>query len=411
MKIGFSELYGENQENQRARYEELARGFEEYFGKGKLIYCSAPGRSEIGGNHTDHNHGRVVAAAVDLDVAAAACCNGENAVRLKSKEYPEMDVIDLSDLSVHPEETGRSASLLRGICARVRELGYRVGGFNAYTSTRVLKGSGLSSSAAFEVLAVTIISHLFNDGKIDPVEVAKIAQYAENVYFGKPSGLLDQTASSVGGFTAIDFANPEKPAIEKIDFDISAQGYALCVVDTGGNHADLTGDYAGIPQEMKAAASFFGKKVLREVDPAEFEQNIAAVRKACGDRAVLRAMHFFAENARAAMQRDALRSGDFQAFLKLVVESGRSSFQYLQNVYAPHNPAEQGLSVALALSEKLLDGCGAWRVHGGGFAGTIQAYVPFDLLETYRSRMEAVFGEGSSYVLSVRAAGGTRVEL
>lgn len=411
MKVNIAQLYGKQADAQRSRYGELARGFQEYFGRGELIYCSAPGRSEIGGNHTDHNCGRVVAAAVNLDIAAAAACNGEMTVRLKSKEFPNMDVVDLSDLSVHPEEKGHSSALLRGVCARMRELGYSVGGFNAYTATQVLKGSGLSSSAAFEVLVVTIINHLFNEGKIDPVETAKIAQYAENVYFGKPSGLLDQMASSVGGFTAVDFRNPEKPEIEKIDFSISDQGYALCVVDTGGNHADLTEDYASIPTEMKSVASFFGKNVLREVDPQDFKKNIAGVRKACGDRAVLRAIHFFEENIRAKEQKDALKSRDFPRFLQLVLESGNSSFQYLQNVYPPENPSEQGLSLALALSEKLLKGKGAWRVHGGGFAGTVQAYVPFDLLEQYKTEMEAVFGEGSCYVLSVRTAGGTCVEL
>ncbi len=411
MKVKLQELYQENVERQRTRYEELARGFMQHFGQRDLVFCSAPGRSEIGGNHTDHNHGRVVAAAVNLDIVAAAAPNGENVVRLKSKEYPNMDVTDLADLSIHKEETEHSASLLRGICARARELGYRVEGFDAYTISQVLKGSGLSSSAAFEILIVTIISHLFNEGKIDPVTAAQMAQYAENVYFGKPSGLLDQTASSVGGFTAIDFKDPQDPVIEKIDFDIAARGYALCVVDTGGSHADLTSDYAAVPAEMKAVAALFGKEALREVDPAVFEKNIPAARKACGDRAVLRAIHFFEENERAAMQKDALKQGNFERFLQLVLESGRSSLEYLQNVYSPHNPQEQGLTIALALSEKILTGRGAWRVHGGGFAGTIQAYVPFDLLEEYRCQMESVFGAGCCYVLSVRAAGGTRVEL
>ena len=322
-----------------------------------------------------------------------------------------MDDIDISDLDMKEEEKDTSAALLRGICARCVQLGYKVGGFEAYTITRVLKGSGLSSSAAFEVLVVTIISHLYNDDAIDPVTVAKIAQYAENVYFGKPSGLLDQTASSVGGFTAIDFKDPENILIEKVNFDVTAHGYALCVVDTGGNHADLTNEYALVPKEMKEVAAFFGKEFLRDVDEQEFYDKIGEVRKQTGDRAVLRAMHFFDDDRLAAQEAQALRAGDFDSFKEMVIASGRSSFQRLQNVFATINPQEQGLSLALALTEKLLAGEGAWRVHGGGFAGTIQAYVPLARLDEYRAAMEKVFGKGACYVLSVRQAGGTKVEL
>ena len=408
----FEELYQQEAESQRARYEQLRQGFAGQFGSDEGgAYFSAPGRSEIGGNHTDHNHGRVLTAAVNLDIAAYARKTDNGRAVLKSAEYLKIDAIDLSDLSIKPEEEGTSASLIRGICARCVELGYKVGGFEAYTITRVLKGSGLSSSAAFEVLVVTIISHLYNDGAIDPVTAAKIAQYAENVYFGKPSGLLDQMACSVGGFTAIDFKDPENPVINKVDFDITAQGYALCVVDTGGNHADLTGEYAAIPAEMKQVAAFFGKDFLRDVDEKEFYEHIGQIRKQTGDRAVLRAMHFFDDDRLAAEEAQALYAGDFERFKGMILASGRSSFQRLQNVFAVVNPQEQGISLALALSERLLAGKGAWRVHGGGFAGTIQAFVPLDSLEEYRDAMEKVFGPGTCYTLSIRQPGGTKVEL
>ncbi len=411
MIVKFTELYQKDLEMQKARYEMIAAGYEEYYGKAPLSFFSAPGRTEVGGNHTDHNHGCVLAAAVDLDIVAAAAPNGENVVRLKSAEYEKLDEIGLADLSVQAEEAEKSASLIRGVCARCRELGYRVEGFNAYTATQVLKGSGLSSSAAFEVVVVTIISHLFNDGKIDAVTAAQIAQYAENVYFGKPSGLMDQTASSVGGFTAIDFRDPKNPVLEKVDFNLAREGYALCIVDTGGNHADLTGDYAAIPKEMKEVAGLLGAKVLREADEGEFWERLKELREKAGDRAVLRAMHFFSDNRLAQEEAKALKAGDFEAFKEMIIASGRSSATRLQNVFACHNPSEQGLSLALAVSEKLLAGKGAWRVHGGGFAGTIQAFVPMDMLEDYRESMEKVFGEGSCHVLSIRSAGGTKVEI
>lgn len=408
----FEDLYQQEAQSQRERYEKLREGFAKQFGSDEGgEYFSAPGRSEVGGNHTDHNHGRVLAAAVNLDIVAYARKTENGKAVLKSAEYPKIDVIDLSDLAKKTEEDETSASLLRGICARCRELGYTVGGFEAYTMTRVLKGSGLSSSAAFEVLVVTIISHLYNDDKIDPVTAAKIAQYAENVYFGKPSGLLDQMASSVGGFTSIDFKDPETPVINKVDFDITAAGYALCVVDTGGNHADLTGEYAAIPVEMKKVAAFFGKEVLRDVDEKEFYEHIGEIRKQTGDRAVLRAMHFFDDDRLAAQEAQALQSGDFESFKEMIISSGRSSSQRLQNVFAVVNPQEQGLTLALALSERLLAGKGAWRVHGGGFAGTIQAFVPLSCLEEYRTEIEKVFGEGTCYTLSIRQPGGTKVEL
>ena len=410
MEIKFQELYGNDVPRQEERYEAIRKGFAAQYGyeAGEGTFFSAPGRTEIGGNHTDHNHGRVLAGAVDLDIVGLAQKTGNDTIRLKSAEYDKIDVVDLTDLSLHPEDTG-SQSLIRGICAKCKELGYQVGGFDCYTITQVLKGSGLSSSAAFEVLVVTVISHLFNGGSIDPITAAKISQYAENVYFGKPSGLLDQMASSVGGVTAMDFADPSAPVVEKVTFDLASYGHALCVVDTGGNHADLTGEYAAIPQEMKAVAQFFGKEFLRQVDEAAFYEKLPQVRKAVGDRAVLRAMHFFDDDRLAYEEAQALKVGDFPGFLRKVRVSGQSSLQRLQNVFAPQAPQEQGITLALSLSQRLLGEQGACRVHGGGFAGTIQAYVPFDLLDSYRHGMEHVFGKGSCYVLSFRQAGGTKV--
>ena len=411
MKAGVKHLYGAGWEQEKARYEEIRAGFETFFGDSQgARFFSAPGRTEIGGNHTDHNHGRVLAAAINLDVVGMAKPNGLEVIRLKSVEYDRVDEVDITSLAPNQSDYG-SRSLIRGICARCKELGYEIGGFDCFTKTRVLKGSGLSSSAAFEILVVTVVSCLFNGGEIDPVTAAMIAQYAENVYFGKPCGLLDQMASSVGGVTAMDFHNPQKPVIEKRELDLAAYGYALCVVDTGGNHADLTDEYAAIPAEMKKAAAFFGKEFLRDVDEKEFYQNIKALRAAAGDRAVLRAMHFFDDDRLAAAEAKALEQGDFEGFLRMVRDSGRSSLLRLQNVFASSASAEQGITLALAVAESLLQGRGACRVHGGGFAGTMQAYVPLDLLDAYREGMEKVFGEGACHVLSVRDVGGVEVEL
>ena len=407
----FKTLYGAEADAQRARYAALDTAFAEEFGVADALeYFSAPGRTEIGGNHTDHNHGKVLAAAVNLDVIAAVKKTDNGVIRLKSAGYP-MDTVDTADLAVKEEEKERSAALIRGVCARLSALGHKVGGFDAVTASRVLKGSGLSSSAAFEVLVVTILSHLYNDDAIDPVEAAQVSKYAENVYFGKPSGLLDQMAASVGGFTTMDFADPAAPKIEKIDFDLGKFGYALCVVDTGGNHADLTGEYAAVPAEMKAVAAELGASVLREVDEEKFYAAIPSLRKTVGDRAILRAIHFFRDNRIVDEEVSALKSGDFEAFKQLVIASGRSSATNLQNVFAVVNPQEQGLSLALALIERLLEGRGAYRVHGGGFAGTVQAYVPLDMLAEFRKEIEAVFGAGACYVLSIRSAGGTKVAL
>ena len=398
MEMQFTALYGEQAPQQRERYEAIRQGFAQYYGYQPQAgeFFSAPGRTEIGGNHTDHNHGRVIAGAVDLDIVGLVEKNDSGVIRLKSAEYDKLDTVDVSQLEIHQEDTG-SQSLIRGICAKCVELGYQVG--------------GLSSSAAFEVLVVTVLSHLYNDGKIDPITAAIISQYAENVYFGKPSGLLDQMASSVGGVTAMDFKDPAAPVVEKVEFDLASYGHALCVVDTGGNHADLTGDYASIPAEMKAVAQVFGKEFLRDVEEENFYRDLAKARAAAGDRAVLRAMHFFDDDRLAQEEAQALKEGDFETFLSLVNRSGQSSLMRLQNVFAPSQAKEQGITLALALSQRLLQGQGACRVHGGGFAGTIQAYVPFSLLESYRQGMESVFGAGSCYVLSFRQAGGAKVLL
>ena len=399
----------EDIEAQKARYIRIATSFEELYGSDREISVfSAPGRTEVCGNHTDHNHGMVLAASVNLDAVAVAGKNDENIVRVKSEGY-KMDVVDLSDLGVMPAERGRSASLVRGVCAGFKNRGYEIGGFDAATASEVLSGSGLSSSAAFEVLLGTMLNHLYNDGKISPVEIAQIAQFAENEYFGKPCGLMDQMACSVGGFVMIDFKDPAVPVINKLDFDFGACGHALCIVDTGGNHADLTDEYAAVRCEMESVASKFGKAVLRDVDRAEFEKNISVVRDSTGDRAVLRAMHFYNENDRVAKQAEALGNGDFEAFKALVIESGASSYMYNQNVYTCAAPSCQPVSVALAMCQDILIGKGAWRVHGGGFAGTIQAFVPMDSLDEFKTKICAVFGEKSCYVLNIRPEGGIKV--
>lgn len=399
----------EEAEMQTERYISLAKDFEEIFGNRENIrFFSAPGRTEVGGNHTDHNHGRVLAAGINLDAVAVTSKNDENIVRVKSRGY-KMDTVDLSELSASEEDMGHSNALVRGMCDGFIKRGYKIGGFDACTVSSVLSGSGLSSSAAFEVLVGTCLNYLYNDGKVDAVTIAQIAQYAENVHFGKPCGLMDQMASSVGGFITIDFADPQNPVIDKVDFDFAACGHALCIVDTKGNHADLTDEYAAIRTEMESVASIFGKNVLRDTDEAEFYKNIPAIREKFGDRAVLRAIHFFGDNARVVSEVEALKNGDFQEFKRLICESGASSYMYNQNVYSVKKPAEQPVALGLAISEQVLKGKGAYRVHGGGFAGTIQAFVPNEMLDTYKNAVEAVFGEGSCYVLLIRPLGGTEV--
>lgn len=394
---------------QKKRYENAAENFIEIFGKndGVRIF-SASGRTEISGNHTDHNCGKVLAAAVDLDVIAIVVPTDDGVITVKSEGFDIISV-DTADLAVREDEKNTSAALIRGVAAGFNNSNLKVGGFKAYMTSNVLKGSGVSSSAAFEVLVGNILSGLYNGSAVSAVKIAQIAQYAENEYFGKPSGLLDQMASSVGGFVAIDFRNTTAPVIVPIEFDIAKYGYSLCIVDTKGSHADLTPEYAAIPEEMKAAAAVFGKTVLREVDEEEFRANISKVREKCGDRAVLRALHFFDENNRVDRAAEALKSGDIDSFLTVINESGNSSYKYLQNVFAATKSSEQGVSMGLYTAEKVLCGRGASRVHGGGFAGTIQAFVPDDILDEFIKAEEAIFGEGSCHRLYIRPVGGTEI--
>lgn len=389
------------------RYIDVIESFEETFGKAdEIALFSAPGRTEIGGNHTDHQHGCVLAGSVNLDVISAARPNGTNTVRIQSRNY-KMDVIELDDLEIHEEQFDKAIALIRGVIKKFVDLGYDVKGFDAYTTSNVLKGSGLSSSAAFEVLVGTIINGLFANNEVNPVEIAKFGQFAENVYYNKPSGLMDQMASSVGSVVAIDFKSTEEPVVNKVEFDLQKHGHALCIIDSGADHADLTDEYAAVPADMKGIAQFFGKDYLREVDKGEFYANIKNIReKINNDRAVLRAIHFFDENERAQEEVTALQNNDFEKFKVLVKESGRSSYMYLQNVFAPSMPKNQAVSLTLALCDEILGDKGAYRVHGGGFAGTVQAFVPFDMLDEFKNRIEAVLGEGMCHVLSIRPVGG-----
>ena len=370
---------------------------------------SAPGRTEISGNHTDHQHGCVLAGAVDLETVAQVTLNGTNTIYIDSEGYAPVSVC-LDDLTLREEETNTTAALIRGVAAAFTQRGARLQGFDARVRSSVLPGSGLSSSAAFEVLLGNICNALFFDGKCSAVEIAQIGQWAENVYFGKPSGLMDQTASSVGGMVFIDFADPSAPVVEKIVFDFSAAGHALCIIDSGADHADLTHEYAAITQELRAISDYFGKEVLREIPEADFYAALPQLRRRVPDRALLRAIHFYAENKRVFAQVQALKDNDFGRFLALANESGRSSWMYLQNVTPTGETEHQAVALALALSSTLLQGRGACRVHGGGFAGTIQAFVPLDLLDSFKSGIEAVLGAGSCHVLTIRTQGGGRVE-
>ncbi len=388
----------------------LDAGFAAAFEGSPARYFSAPGRTEIGGNHTDHQRGRVLAAAVNLDTVAAVRANGTNIIRIQSKGYP-MSVVDLDNLTPVESEINSTPALIRGVAARFAQLGCKVEGFDAYCESTVLPGSGLSSSAAYEVLIGTIINCLFFDKKLSAIEIAQVGQYAENVFFGKPCGLMDQMASSVGAMVFIDFKDPQAPVVEKIDFDFASAEHALCIIDTGADHADLTDEYAAVPGELKALCNILGEGELRSISKMDFYSNIQRLRKEVGDRAVLRAIHIYDENQRVKLQKKALQAGDFASFLSYVTESGLSSWRHLQNVIPAGRKEKQEVAFALTIAEKLLNGRGACRVHGGGFAGTIQAFVPNDLLEYFKNGIESVLGEGSCYVLSIRPQGGVEMEV
>ena len=411
IKSAFKELYGTNKaviKDQELRYNRLIGLFNNSYGNKDFMLFSSPGRTEIGGNHTDHNYGRVLAGAVNLDNIAVAAKNDSDIIRIESNGYTKFEV-DLSNLKPDKKENFTSASLVRGINAKMKELGFTIGGFDCCIDGGVPKGSGLSSSACFEVLIGAIISHLFNNGKLDPVQNAIIGQYSENVFFGKPCGLMDQTACSVGGLVTIDFKDPSNPIVKKVNFDFVSTGFALVITDTGGNHADLNDEYASLPRDMKAVAAELGAKVLRQVTLEQILKITPKIREKVGDRAILRAIHFQGDNQRVVNQVKALEKNDFKAFLAMVVDSGFSSYMYNQNIYPVNNIKEQGVALALALSELVLKGQGAWRVHGGGFAGTIQAFVPQNLLEKYVSTLEHVFGKGSCYNLFIRNKGADKI--
>ena len=386
----------------------LDKGFGAAFGGTPERYFSAPGRTEIGGNHTDHQRGRVLAGAVNLDTVAAVKVNGTDTIRILSQGYP-MCQVNITELQPVEAEINTTPALIRGVAARFAQLGCEVGGFDAYCESTVLPGSGLSSSAAYEVLIGTIINGLFFEGKVSQPEIAMIGQYAENVFFGKPCGLMDQMASAVGSMVTIDFLDKEHPVIEPVAFDFAACGHALCIIDSGADHADLTDEYAAITIELKNICAHFGKEVLTQIDEGDFYAAIPVLREKCGDRAVLRAVHFYAENARVPQQVEALKAGDFDRFLYLIKESGRSSWMYLQNVIPAGYTTHQDVALALGLCEHYLGGRGAYRVHGGGFAGTVQAFVPVDILDSFRTGIDAVLGQGACHVLSIRPQGGVEM--
>jgi len=388
----------------------LDAGFAAAFGGTPERYFSAPGRTEIAGNHTDHQRGRVLAAAVNLDTVAAVRLNGTNTIRILSKGYPLCEV-DLTSLIPAVSEVNTTPALIRGVAARLTQMGCTVRGFDAYCESTVLPGSGLSSSAAYEVLIGTILNHLFFDGKVSQPEIAMIGQYAENVFFGKPCGLMDQMASAVGNLITIDFFDRDYPVIKPVEVDFSAYGHALCIIDSGADHADLTDEYAAIPGEIRAVAAHFGKDVLTQIEEADFYAAIPELRASCGDRAVMRCIHFYQENARVPRQVEALEEGDFDRFLSLIKQSGYSSWMYLQNVIPAGYKQHQDVAVALGLCEHYLNGRGAYRVHGGGFAGTVQAFVPMDMLDAFVAGIDSALGEGACHVLSIRPQGGVEMEV
>jgi galactokinase len=411
----FAELYGNEEKTiqvQIDRYQRLVDQYQQHFGEGAVQFFSTPGRTEMGGNHTDHNHGRVLAASIHMDAIAAAARTADDMITLYSDGYPTPFTVKLKQLAPVPKEAGTTTALIRGMASRFTELGLQIGGFNAYITSNVALGSGLSSSAAIEVLIATILNHLYNDGRVPPETIALIGQFAENHYFNKPCGLMDQLTCAVGGIVTIDFKDPHKPLFKKVRFDFGAQNYSLLVVNTGGSHADLTADYAAIPEEMKLVAQALGKRVCREITFDELLSHVGALRSKIGDRAILRAWHFLGDNERVVEQVRALESGDFAAFLRLVNESGNSSNKWLQNSYALKSPAEQGINLALALTEEYLKkvGAGACRVHGGGFAGTIQAFLPTATVSEYVKRMQRVFGDHAVSVLKIRSQGTMKID-
>lgn len=393
---------------QQTRYTQAVNRFIELYGDLEVEVYSAPGRSEVGGNHTDHQHGQVLAAAVNLDVIAIVSETDDGIIKVVSDSF-DIAPINVNDLSKKAEEEGSSEALIRGVAEKIKSDGYNVGGFKAYMTSDVLVGAGLSSSAAFEVAVGNVLSGLYNDMKLTDVYIAKVSQYAENDYFGKPCGLMDQMASSVGSLVNIDFYDVNEPVINPVKVDFEKFGHSLCIIDTKGNHADLTEDYAAIPVEMKKVANYLGKDYLKEVPYDEFYEKIPELRKACGDRAVLRSIHFFEDDRRVSDEVNALKKGDFEEFKRLITESGNSSFKYLQNVYSNRDIGNQNISLALALTERYLGSRAGYRVHGGGFAGTIQAFVPNELVSGYKKEIEKYFGEGSCHVLKVRKYGGMKV--
>ncbi len=405
---------GQNAQIYAERFITIINELEETFGaKEQVALFSAPGRTEIGGNHTDHQHGRVLAGSVNIDMIAAASLNDKNTLRVKSEGY-DLCEINLTDLEIHKDEENETPSLLRGTCAAFKKRGAKLTGLDVYIASNVPKGSGVSSSAAFEVLIGTILNELFlgkegTPAKVSAVEIAQIGQWVENVYFGKPCGLMDQMASSVGNIITIDFADKTNPVVTPVSVDFAKAGLALCILDSGADHADLTDEYAAVPNECCAVAKICGSDVLRDVPYETFLKNIPACRKACGDRAILRAFHFYADNARVAKQVEALLANDFDAFLRLVNESGESSWQLLQNVIPAGYKTEQDVAIAITVAKQALGGKGAVRVHGGGFAGTIQAFVPLDMLKEFKAQTEAVLGEGKCHVLSIRPEGGFKL--
>ncbi len=401
--------YEENKSFYDNRFDVVLKGFENTYGNASDIrFFSAPGRIEIGGNHTDHQHGCVLAGSIDLDILGCAKKTDSTLIRVASDEY-DMVTVDISNLEIIKEEENSTEALIRGVFSQFSKHGFTLSGIDIYCISNVLKGSGLSSSAAFEIFLGTIINKLFCDGKVSNVEIAQIGQYAENVYFGKPSGLLDQMACSVGNVVAIDFHDPKNPVVDKVDFDFTKTGYSICIIDSGADHADLTDEYSAIPMEMKKVAKYFGKDFLREISLSEMIGNFNEIREVAGDRATLRAIHFLKENEKAIIEANCLKENKFEEFLQLVKKSGQSSYMYLQNVYVSGAKEHQEVAIGLALCDVLLKDKGAYRVHGGGFAGTLQAFVPNDMLDGFKMTMESVMGENTCHVLSIRNVGGIEI--